>query len=289
MGHSRATMRAAKARPEHVSDTHAARNAPSGNTPANEGAGVQAAPASKRYLILATVVAGFGLCRAWIVSCLSVSFSQNVPEASLIFLIMGALAAAFVAFAAHKAIGKSERFREHIAESALILGIMAALITPAAFAVHSPLLALAAFMMGGVAAGLLQILWGERFVAFSHKFVIAASGGSAIATALCLIVLPLPLRLLCCTALPIISCALLIVACQFDGTSWRTGLPLDPEELEAFLVAQEALAAKQALEESTAEASADYAENKTGKRGFSRMAAKLMASIAIFRLPDAHA
>lgn len=268
----------------------AAHLAPGESAQGERSADSAAEHGSKSPFVLASVIAGFGLCRAWIVSCLSVAAFVHTPEASWLFLAMGGVAAAFIAFIAYKTGIANERFREHSAEATLILSVVAALLIPASLAIHSQLLTLTAFMVGGVAAGLLQILWGERFVALSHRFVIAASGGSTIVTAVCLTLASDPFRLLLSILLPLVSFALLMVACQASGTSWRTGLPSDPEELEAFLAAQEESRAREAAQAENENAALaqnsnapDFAEGAHPKsRSMASVTAKLMISIGVF-------
>lgn len=110
---------------------------------------------------LAVIVLGFGFCRAWIVACLAIpTIHRAVYGTNWLYLTMGALAALFVAFATHATVGKSERFHEHVAESTFGLLLASSLAIPASLVLDSLLLAFVGFMTGGIAAGMLQVLWG---------------------------------------------------------------------------------------------------------------------------------
>lgn len=177
---------------------------------------------------LALVIAGFGLCRAWIVSCLSAPvMHQSSYGTNWLYLIMGAIAALFVAFATHKLVGPSERFREHVAETTFGLILAAALLIPASLMTDSLLLAFTGFMAGGIAAGLLQVLWGERFAARKTRFVTVASASAAIVTALYLGGLTPEVRIVGYAALPLLSFGLFVFECGKSRISWRTGLSFD--------------------------------------------------------------
>lgn len=189
---------------------------------------LRAQPGPKRKENLALAALGFGLCRAWIVACLAIpAIHETVYGTNWLYLIMGALAALFVAFATHSAVGKSERFREHAAESTFGLILASALVVPASLMLDSLLLAFVGFMTGGVAAGMLQVLWGERFAAHENTFVTIASALAAIVTAACLAPSAEVVRMAGYVLFPLCSFLLLVTECKRNRISWRTGRSID--------------------------------------------------------------
>lgn len=236
---------------------------------------------------------GFGICRAWIVICLASStINAAIENANWLYLAMGAIAAALVALAADK--GLAERLRCHLAEPTLILAIISALIIPIAFVIGSIPLTFAGFMAGGVSAGLLQILWGERFAAFSTRGTVFCSAAAAIITALLTAAFPAAM-IVGYTVFPVLSFALLIVDCKISGVSWRNGQsePAASTQLGDENPNPDTLSASQEIfecengsivqdeNESTtedAQKDADYAKSRK------RTLVKLMATVAIFSL-----
>lgn len=218
---------------------------------------------------LALVVLGFGLCRAWIVSCLTAPiFMPSAIGMNWLYLVMGALAALFVAFASRRLAIESERFRESIAETTVGLIASVAVLIPSSVMLSSPLLMVTGFMVGGAAAGFLQILWGERFTVHENRFVTLASAAAAIVTAGCLGLLDEQIRTLGYVAFPLLSFFLLTLECRRNGVSWRTGLSLeDPEAPMAYPLC----CARRKGEE-------DSEEDEEHRR----LVLKLMASVAIF-------
>ncbi|MDO4443064.1 MAG: LuxR C-terminal-related transcriptional regulator [Slackia sp.] len=219
-----------------------------------------------KILEYAITLLGFGFCRAWIVACLSLAAAKDtLMGANWAYLVMGAIAALFIAFAVRKNIGRNDRLHEHIVEAGLVLATSSAAIAIAAAAIGSPLFVFAGVMTGGVAAGILQILWGERFCGGSTRFVVICSAAAAIVTALLLSITPLWARVFSCAAFPLASLALYIAQCKITKISWRTGLT------------------EEDLEETTAPRADISSENSTERDSDgSRALGKLMFSIAMF-------
>lgn len=168
---------------------------------------------------------GFATCRAWIVVCLAASVVQaDIHDANWLYLAMGAIASMLVALCAEKGM-ITERFHEHLANGALVLAVIAAAGVPVSLALQSAPLAFVAFMAGGVSAGILQILWGERFVAHSTRGVVFCSAAATIVTALLIALFPSHL-IVGYAAFPLASFLLLALECRRVGVSWRTGQPL---------------------------------------------------------------
>ena len=218
----------------------------------------------------AAAVLGFGLCRAWIVACLAVpTVHGEAYGTNWLYLIMGALAALFVAFATHATVGKGERFHEHIAESTFGLLLASAVAIPASLMLDSLLLAFVGFMTGGIAAGMLQVLWGERFSTYETTFVTMASALAAVVTALCLVCSEEIVRMIGYAAFPLCSFLLLSIECKRNRISWRTGRPLDEIDAPAYRM-------NDGVEAVDAENDPSLEEKR------SKLVAKLMASVAIF-------
>ena len=219
---------------------------------------------------LAVIVLGFGFCRAWIVACLAIpTIHRAVYGTNWLYLTMGALAALFVAFATHATVGKSERFHEHVAESTFGLLLASSLAIPASLVLDSLLLAFVGFMTGGIAAGMLQVLLGERFSTHETTFVTIASALAAIVTALCLVCSEEVVRIIGYAAFPLCSFLLLTIECKRNRISWRTGRSLD--EIDGPAYSERIAAEAEGFE------GLPSIPNETGK-----LVAKLMASVAIF-------
>lgn len=235
---------------------------------------LRAQPGPKRKENLALAALGFGLCRAWIVACLAIpAIHETVYGTNWLYLIMGALAALFVAFATHSAVGKSERFREHAAESTFGLILASALVVPASLMLDSLLLAFVGFMTGGVAAGMLQVLWGERFAAHENTFVTIASALAAIVTAACLAPSAEVVRMAGYVLFPLCSFLLLVTECKRNRISWRTGRSID--EIDQAATASSQAKMKDPPPDKPSGKPAPAAERE-------HLVGKLMVSVAIF-------
>lgn len=135
---------------------------------------------------LVTII-GFGLCRAWIVFCLGVPLVAGARSSfSWLYLASGAVSALAVSLMARW--GRAGR-DEGFAHSVLIRLTPAALVAsgiviPAGLWMESAPLTVFGLIAGGAGAGLLQVLWGERFARHPVPFVTLASAAAAIVTAL---------------------------------------------------------------------------------------------------------
>ena len=160
----------------------------------NGGEGGQAAEAAaettsaerdSRTLDYLITVIGFGLCRAWIVFCLGAPLIAGAASSfTWAYLLFGALSALTVSFVANRS-GK----REGVVRVALFRATPVALaasgiIIPVALALNSEALMIVGFVAGGLGAGPLQVLWGDRFARHATLFAAVASPAAAIVTAL---------------------------------------------------------------------------------------------------------
>lgn len=167
----------------------------------------------RKTLDFLIATAGFGLCRAWIIFCLSApllgisSFGFN-----WMYLVAGALASLLVAFV----VGRTKLFTTNLHRLLFwVCGaglLLAAAIIPLALYQEMSGLLIAGFVVGGIGAGLLQVLWGERFAYYDVRFATIVSPAAAIVTAL--IVSVTDLTFIAYFAVPLFSFALLILLAQ---------------------------------------------------------------------------
>lgn len=172
----------------------------------------------------ALVIVGFGLCRAWIVTCLSASITSFGSRTDWVFLLAGAASAALTAMAMTRFIGSLPRMHERIVDvmTGLILG--SAVCIPAAAWLDSPTLLLLGLIIGGAGAGLLQVTWGERFAAQDLFFSLVCAPAAAIVTGIVLAMCSTDNQLTF-VILPILSLGLLALECRRCKIEWKTGLP----------------------------------------------------------------
>ncbi|MDR2716246.1 MAG: hypothetical protein LBB46_05830, partial [Coriobacteriaceae bacterium] len=188
-----------------------------------------------------TVVLGFGLCRAWIVFCLSASFlhspwMQSLPLADTVladtlglghapywlYLVAGALAALFAAFVAGNFREDEQGVRVSMYRACGALLALSAVIIPFALAQHIELLILSGFVIGGAGAGVLQVLWGEQFAKHEIRFATIASPAAAIVTAVLVALTSAGISLVGYIVFPLLSFGLLVSGWTGDGVSMGT-------------------------------------------------------------------
>ena len=224
------------------------------------------------YLI---VIAGFGLCRAWIVFSLSASVSSFEARADWVFLVAGAVAAALAALVMTRFVGSVPRMHERLTDIMLGLAASSALCIPAATCLDSASLLMLGLITGGAAAGLLQVMWGERFAAQDLYFSLACAPATGVVTGLVL-AMASDGNLIAFIALPAASIVLLALECRRCGIVWKTGLPEgqmedEPQEADEGTAPQEG-------------GGAPFARGRT-LHGYLRLDAsstKLMVSIMVF-------
>ena len=170
------------------------------------------------------VIVGFGLCRAWIVSCLSASVASFGPRTDWVFLLAGAASASLTAMAMTRFVGSLPRMHERLTDvmTGLILG--SAVCIPAAAWLDSSTLLLLGLIIGGAGAGLLQVIWGERFAAQNLFFSLACAPAAAIVTGIVLAMSSTDNQLTF-VVIPILSLLLLVLECKRCKIEWKTGLP----------------------------------------------------------------
>lgn len=170
------------------------------------------------------IIAGFGLCRAWIVFCLSASVASMDQRGDWIFLLAGAGAAALAAFVMTRCAGSLARMHEHLSD--YMVGLIAASIVcvPCASWLDSAPLLLLGLMAGGAGSGLLQVMWGERFAAQELYESLICAPAAAIVTGV-MLSLSASDNQLVFVVLPLLSVLLLGLECRRCRVDWKTGLP----------------------------------------------------------------
>ena len=196
----------------------------------NGGEGGQAAEAAaettsaerdSRTLDYLITVIGFGLCRAWIVFCLGAPLIAGAASSfTWAYLLFGALSALTVSFVANRS-GK----REGVVRVALFRATPVALaasgiIIPVALALNSEALMIVGFVAGGLGAGPLQVLWGDRFARHATFFATIASPAAAIVTALVAGMSSDHTSLIGFAVIPLLSFGLLLFEANRIGLSW---------------------------------------------------------------------
>ena len=170
------------------------------------------------------IVMGFGLCRAWIVSCLSASVASYSLRTDWVYLLAGAGAAALAAFAMTRYAGSLARMHEHLTDYMVGLILASIVCVPAATWLDSPTLLLLGLIVGGAGSGLLQVMWGERFAAQSLYYSLVCAPAAAIVTGI-MLSLTTTSNQLVFVVLPLLSGLLLALECKRCRVNWKTGLP----------------------------------------------------------------
>lgn len=170
------------------------------------------------------VIIGFGLCRAWIVFCLSASVASLDRSTDWIFLLAGAASALGVALTVARVSHSSSRLHDHMAAITTGLIIASIILVPVSSWLDSPPALVLGLVAGGAAAGLLQILWGERFAAQNMYFSLICAPAAAMVTGLLLSMSSPENNQIIFIALPLVS--LFLLACEHRrcGLEWKTSL-----------------------------------------------------------------
>lgn len=258
----------------------AARQAADCGTPAEgEGETRRRRPVDDAALLnFLIVVLGFGLCRAWIVFCLGAPLV--FPAASpthWIYLASGALCAAVVALicrAGGSSIALMRRLLFRITPFALLAS---GILIPLAIRANSELLMVCGFVAGGIGAGPLQVLWGDRFSHHSIHFAAFASPAAAIVTASVAALSSSQTSFMGFIVVPLLSFGLLVFHADRTGHPWRELVGKSDPDSSRDSASQSAVA--EPAEAMTAQ--------PTGFRAGSRVplgVGKLMFSIMTFSL-----
>ncbi len=135
-----------------------------------------------------TTVVGFGMCRAWIIACIAAPLMPGVSMASSwIYLVFGAATALFISYVVRWLEAQLSRMRVLLLRGALCSIVSSGLVIQLAYHLHAELLLACGFSVGGVGAGILQVLWGEQFALRPARFAELASPAAAIVTAVAVV------------------------------------------------------------------------------------------------------
>lgn len=168
------------------------------------------------------VVRDSACARAWIVFCLGAPLV--FPAASptrWIYLASGALCAAVVALvcrAGGNTIALMRRLLFRITPFALLAS---GILIPLAIRANSELLMACGFVVGGIGAGPLQVLWGDRFSHHSVQFAAFASPAAAIVTASVAALSASQTSFMGFIVVPLLSFGLLVFHADRTGHPWR--------------------------------------------------------------------
>lgn len=229
-----------------------------------------AAERDARTLDYLITVIGFGLCRAWIVFCLGAPLVAGVTHSlTWMYLVFGALSALAISFVVNRS-GK----REGVVRVALFrfapvaLAASGVLIPMALWMDSAPALAVG-FVIGGMGAGPLQVLWGDRFARHPTLFTAFASPAAAIVTALVAGMSSDHTSFIGFALIPLLSFGLLLFEANRTGLSWSD------------LARERKASGERDEEEAAAEA---LARDEAAKTGVNFGVGKLMFSIMTFSL-----
>lgn len=144
-----------------------------------------AAERDSRTLDYLITVIGFGLCRAWIVFCLGAPLVAGAASSfTWAYLLFGALSALAVSFVVNRSGKREGTVRVALFRFTPVALAASGIIIPLALWMGSEPLMVVGFVVGGLGAGPLQVLWGDRFARHATFFATIASPAAAIVTAL---------------------------------------------------------------------------------------------------------
>ncbi len=228
------------------------------------------------------IVLGFGLCRAWIVFCLGAPLV--LPAASpthWVYLAAGALCALLVALVCRSGGPVVVRVRGLLFKITPFALLASGTLIPLAVALNSEVLMVCGFVTGGMGAGPLQVLWGDRFAHHSVQFAAFASPAAAVVTAMVSALSSSHTSFVGFTAIPLLSFALLAFHAHRTGHPWATLFGKPGAAAARGATDGEAVGSAEAPESRAAAESGDAARRK---RAVPLGVGKLMFSIMIFSL-----
>lgn len=183
---------------------------------------------------LVVLALGFGLCRAWVVSSMSVAAGYRLLESgpfqyTQLYLLAGAVAALAVALCAPRVFGtRAALGRLNMVVLGGIMGSILCLGVASAARAHT--LLTIGFALCGATSALLQVMWGERFVRHSMYLALLAAPAAAIVTALVMMCIPSEFMRTLFYGAPLVSFLLL---CANRGEAGSLVLNLRPQPEDA--------------------------------------------------------
>lgn len=169
---------------------------------------------------LVTVI-GFGLCRAWIVFCLGAPIIVGADSSfTWTYLLCGALSALAVSFVVSRRGKREGVVRIALYRFAPVALLVSGIFIPVALSLNNAPLMVAGFIVGGLGAGPLQVLWGDRFARHVTVFSMFASPAAAIVTALVAGMSNDNTSFIGYAVIPLLSFGLLLFEANRTGLPW---------------------------------------------------------------------
>lgn len=195
---------------------------------------LDAVPTKVPRFELFVLALGFGLCRAWVISGMSLAAGCTLIPGDpfgydQVYLFGGAFAAMAVALLAPRLLESRIGLGRLNLANVLLMTVSLLLMTAAVSTATAPL-TVVAFLLCGASSAILQVVWGERFVRHSMRLALLASPASAIVTALAMMFLPTGAVYACFYVAPLLSLALL---CTNRGGAGSLVLSLRPQPEDA--------------------------------------------------------
>lgn len=234
------------------------------------------------------LVLGFGLCRAWIIFCLGAPLiSPDAAPSHWLYLASGALCSLVVALLCRRSSAPLSRMRTVLFRlTPVALAISGALIL-LALPLQSELLLAVGFIIGGLGAGPLQVLWGDRFSYHSVEFATFAPPAAAIVTAVVVALSAAHASFMSFIVVPLLSFGLLLFHGRRTGAPWGPTAEQPDEGDESMADARAASAdAVAAIQQDAplAPSSREDAPARVRRRSMPLGIGKLMFSIMVFSL-----
>ncbi|MCI8425854.1 MAG: DNA-binding response regulator, partial [Adlercreutzia sp.] len=221
------------------------------------------------FLVL---VLGFGLCRAWIIFCLGAPIiAPSGTPSHWLYLAAGAIGSLAVAlYCRHcdRAVSRMRTVLYRLSPAALLASGIFILV---ALELHSEPLMAAGLIVGGLGAGPLQVLWGDRFASHSVEFAAFASPAAAIVTAVVVALSAAHANFMSFIVVPLLSFGLLLFHGSRTGVDWKGALAPAP-------------ASAGDGDDENAGSSAAVATPAVSRRAVPLGVGKLMFSIMVFSL-----
>lgn len=268
---------AAESTAEAAIGAEAADGARADERPARAALGDVADTAILDFLI---IVLGFGLCRAWIVFCLGAPLvSPAASPTHWLYLACGAVCSLVVALLCRGG-ARVAALRGVLFKVTPVALLASGVLLPLATQTGSEPLQAVGFVIGGIGAGPLQVLWGDRFSHHSVQFAAFASPAAAIVTAFVAALSTSEMTFMGFIVIPLVSFALLAFHAARTGHPWHELCGGAPAAAEGGTEPESAAAATAGSDAAAGADAPETAENARVPLGVG----KLMFSIMIFSL-----
>lgn len=259
----------------------AAAEVPHGIPPIGNNSESTPAPAISDGFILnfSILVLGFGLCRAWIIFCLGAPLiGPSAVPSHWLYLAAGALCSLTVALICRRSSAPINRARTVLFRTTPVALAASGVLILLAIPLQSEILLAAGFIVGGLGAGPLQVLWGDRFAYHSVAFATFASPAAAIVTAVVVALSAAHASFMSFIVVPLLSFGLLLFHSHRTGAPWDAAAGLSDDG------AEDTAASPSSAEAATAAPQADAPANAAQRRSMPLGIGKLMFSIMVFSL-----